>query len=116
MFGDETDKYIAAGGHYGNQSSKVAKAWAESLGYEYLSAVNKKEFVTVVDRFLNPRITDKPMVFEVFTTTEEETGALKLMEELIVDTKEAIKHDAKNIARSVVGEKGMSTLKSFFKK
>jgi len=116
MFGDETDKYIAAGGHYGNQSSKVAKAWAESLGYEYLSAVNKKEFLTVADRFLNPSITDKPMVLEVFTTTEEETGALKLMEELIVDTKEAIKHDAKNIARSVVGEKGMSTLKSFFKK
>jgi len=116
MFGDETDKYIAAGGHYGNQSPQVVKGWAESLGYEYLSAINKSEFIETSERFLTPAITDRPMVLEVFTTTEEETGALKLMEELIVDTKEAIKHDAKNIARSVVGEKGMSTLKSFFKK
>ena len=116
MFGDDADKYIAAGGHYGNQSLQVVKHWTEDLGYEYMTAESKESFLAVVDRFLNPMITSSPMVLEVFTSTEDETGALKLMEELVVDTKEAIVHDAKNIARSVVGEKGMATLKNIFKK
>ena len=116
MFGDETDKYIAAAGHHGNQSPQVIKHWAEDLGYEYLFADNKEDFLKIVDRFLTPTITEKPMVMEVFTTTEDETGALKQLEELIVDTKEALKHDVKSAVKSAVGEKGVNALKSFFKK
>lgn len=116
MFGDDTDKYIAAGGHYGNKSATVIKNWALDLGYVYMMADSKETFMNVAERFLCPEITDKPMVLEVFTTTEDETGALKMMEELLVDMKGAIKSDMKNIAKSVVGEKGISKLKSFLKK
>lgn len=116
MFGDDTDKYIAAGGHHGNQSPQVIKHWAEDLGYEYLFAESKEEFVKVAQRFLAPSIADKPMVLEVFTTTEDETGALKMMEELVVDSTEALKHEVKNAVRSAVGEKGINALKNIFKK
>ena len=116
MFGDETDKYIAAAGHHGSQSPQVIKHWALDLGYEYLFADNKEDFLKIADRFLKPSITDKPMVLEVFTTTEDETGALKLLEELIVDAKEALKHDVKSAVKGAVGEKGVNALKNFFKK
>lgn len=116
MFSDEADKYIAAGGHHGNQSPVVIKHWAEDLGYEYLFADNKKDFVEVVGRFLTPTITEKPMVLEVFTTTEDETGALKLLEELAVDSKEVLRQDMKAAVKNAVGEKGFSALKSLFKK
>lgn len=59
-FGEEADTFIAAGGHYGNKSHVLIKHYAEDLGYEYLSANNKDEYVQVVDRFLIPEITDRP--------------------------------------------------------
>jgi 2-succinyl-5-enolpyruvyl-6-hydroxy-3-cyclohexene-1-carboxylate synthase len=115
MFGDETDKYIAAAGHHGYQSFKVIKHWAEDLGYEYLFAKSKEEFLNVADRFLTPQVTEKPMVLEVFTSTEDETGALKILEELQLDTKEALKYEVKSSIRSVFGEKGISALKKVLK-
>lgn len=116
MFGDETDKYIAAGGHYGNQSPYAIKHWAEDMGFEYLFASSKDEFKDIVDKFISQNLTEKPMIFEVFTTTEDETSALKMMEELVVTTKEAFKEGMISVVRNTVGEKGIKTLKNIFHK
>lgn len=35
-FGDSADEFVAAAGHYGNQSPKLVKHYAEDLGFEYL--------------------------------------------------------------------------------
>lgn len=78
-FGDAADHYIAAAGHYGNKSSALVRHYAEDLGYEYLSASTKEEFLAVYQRFLVPEVTDKPMLFEVFTNTEDEDEALTLI-------------------------------------
>lgn len=112
MFGDETDKYIAAAGHFGNQSPQVLKHLAADWGYEYMTAKDKKEFNAVIDRFLCPTITERPMVFEVFTDTLSETLALKTMEELMADNSVLLKNKAKDAVKSVVGEKGKRFLKS----
>lgn len=116
MFGDETDKYIAAGGHFGNKSQNVVKHLATDWGYEYLSAQNKFEFESVIDKFINPEISDNPIIFEVFTTTEDETGALKMMEELIVEHGNVVKHQIKEQVRELIGEKGISAVKNIFGK
>ncbi len=79
FLGEEADKYVAAAGHYGNKSFDLVKHYATDLGYEYLSAKNKEEFNAVVDRFLTPDITDKPMLMEVFTETQDESDALEQM-------------------------------------
>lgn len=112
MFGDETDKYIAAAGHFGNQSPQVLKHLAADWGYEYMAAKDKNEFNAVIDRFLCPKITERPMVFEVFTDTLSETSALKTMEELMTDNSVLLKNKAKDAVKSVVGEKGKRLLKS----
>lgn len=78
-FGTDADAYIAAGGHFGKQSPNLVKHYAEDLGYEYMSAANKDEFLATYKRFITPEITDKPMVFEVFTTPEDEDKALELL-------------------------------------
>lgn len=116
MFGDETDKFIAAAGHHGNQSPKIIKHWAEDLGYEYLFADTKDDFLKVADRFLTPSITEKPMVLEVFTTTENETGALKQLEELVIDSKLFLKNEVKSVVKNAVGQKGINALKNILKK
>lgn len=51
FLGEEADEFVAAAGHYGNKSHKLVKDYATDLGYEYLSASNKEEFLAVIDKF-----------------------------------------------------------------
>lgn len=51
------DDYIAAAGHYGNKSRQLVRHYAEDLGYEYLSAENKEDYLRQLDRFLAPGLT-----------------------------------------------------------
>ena len=106
FLGEEADKYVAAAGHYGNMSRKLIKDYATDLGYEYLVASNKKEFNAVIDRFLTPEITDKPMLLEVFTQTEDESNALEQILNFISDPKLVIKNKIKQTAKNILGNNG----------
>ena len=44
-FGDNADQYIAAAGHYGNQSRDLIRHYAVDMGFEYLKAENKEEYL-----------------------------------------------------------------------
>lgn len=107
IFGDGANDYIAAAGHYGNKSRTLVKHYAEDLGFEYLSACTKEEYAAASERFLFPEITDRPMMFEVFTDSKDESDALKIIYELEVSTVGA----AKNTVKNIIGEKGVSTIK-----
>lgn len=111
FLGDEADEYVAAAGHYGNKSHELVKDYATNLGYEYLSANNKEDFLNVVDRFLNPEITDKPMLLEVFTETDDESNALEMVLNTIVDPKAVIKNKVKKIAKEVLPDSAVEALK-----
>lgn len=111
IFGEEADPYMAAAGHFGNKSFDLLKHYATDLGYEYLSASNKEEFLKVVDRFLTPKITDKPMILEAFTDTQDESDALEIVMNCIVDPKIAMKNEAKTLAKNLLGDKGIKFLK-----
>ena len=73
LWGSDTDELIAAKGHFGS-----AKAWAESMGFAYLTADTKEAFDAQIDAFCDPAIDafGKPAVFEVFTDAEKEKTAL----------------------------------------
>ena len=111
-FGEEADKYMAAAGHYGQKSPSLIKNYAEDLGFEYMSASGKKEYLDTIDRFLIPAASDKPMVFEVFTDSQDESDALEILYNLKTDTVSK----AKQIAREVLGEKGIQTIRKIIKK
>lgn len=107
-FHNDADKYMAAAGHYGAKSPSLVKHFSEDLGFQYLSASNKKEFLEALDVFCNPEITEKPIILEVFTTHENENEALRLMSTIAIDTK----HKLSGIVRSIAGEKGINVIKS----
>ena len=75
--GEEAEEFLAAAGHYGNKSTKLVKNYALNLGYKYLSAKNKEEFLEVIDTFTDPKTAEQPIIFEVFTDRQDESDALE---------------------------------------
>lgn len=106
-FGKDADEYMAAAGHFGMKSQQLVRHYVEDLGYEYLDAYSKESYLKNIDRFLTPEITDKPMVFEVFTNHQDESDALYAMRHLTVSKKEEVK----KVVKDVIGEKGISVVK-----
>lgn len=102
-FGDQTDTFIAAAGHYGCKSPDLVKCYAESLGFEYFCASNKEEFEAIYLRFVSNNVTERPILFEIFTTDFDESNALKAL----VSLEESAEMRAKDIARSLLGNSGM---------
>ena len=115
FLGDEADDYVAAAGHYGNKSNLLVKNYAENLGYEYITASNKEEFNNVVEKFLSPENNDKPMLFEVFTETEDESDALETILNMVVDNKTIVKDKLKKAVKEIVGQRGIDTIKKVIK-
>ena len=111
-FGEEADKFIAAAGHYGNKSHLLVRHYAEDLGYEYLSANTKEEYLQNLERFLTPEITVRPMLFEVFTNNEDESEAIRMMNTLNVSASGM----AKELTKAVLGEKGKNMVKKMLGK
>lgn len=105
-FGDLADKFIAAGGHNGNKSRLLVKHFAEDLGYDYLSATNKEEFLSVYEKFLSPEIS-KAMIFEVFTNSDEESDALRIMRNLMEPALTAV---VKNSVKHLLGYGSMQAI------
>lgn len=115
-FGETADSYMAAAGHFGAKSPVLVKHYAEDLGFQYLSANNKEEFLIALETFTTPETTDKPMILEVFTTHENENNALRLMTNINCDAKTALKNKVTDAIRSVAGETGIKVIKNILKK
>lgn len=112
---EDADLFIAAAGHYGNKSNKLVRHYAEDLGYQYLSAVNKTEYLANMNEFLSPKPKDRPIIFEVFTDTKDESEALFILSHIVSDSSKSLFHTVKDTVRSVVGDKGIHTLKNLIK-
>lgn len=110
-FGDDADKYIAAGGHFGNKSPQLVKHYAEDLGYEYMCATNKEEFESVYKYFIDPSMRKRSIIFEVFTTNEDESEALRLMNNIEIDKAIKAKNTLKNVVRNLAGDSIVQTVK-----
>jgi 2-succinyl-5-enolpyruvyl-6-hydroxy-3-cyclohexene-1-carboxylate synthase len=111
QFGNDVEKYMAAAGHFGNQSRSLVKHIAQDFGFEYFSAANKQEFEAVYERFLVPDITERPMVFEVFTNSSAESDALQRIRNIEEDLKGKIK----KVVKGIVGRKGINIIKKVIK-
>lgn len=127
-FGDDADAYIAAAGHYGNKSKSLVKNYAQDLGYEYLFASTKEEFLQVYERFTSSEITDNSIVLEIFTKSVDESETLKNIWNIETTNSGAFKNELRDIARNlyqtqlgtsiarIIGKKGMSLFKKILGK
>lgn len=97
-FGDDADAYIAAAGHYGKKSKSLVKNYSIDLGYEYLSASTKEEFLEQYERFVNPELTDSPIVFEIFTDSKDESDTLKRIWNIESTKTGSLKNNVRSVA------------------
>jgi 2-succinyl-5-enolpyruvyl-6-hydroxy-3-cyclohexene-1-carboxylate synthase len=112
-FGDSLNHFVAAHGHFGS-----AKAWAESMGFEYMYARDKNEFDNNIDIFCIPEVAtfDKPILFEVFTTVEGEQEGYSLLNSSNRPINSMVGDKAKNIARKILPYSVKEKIKGFIKK
>lgn len=106
---DETDKFIAAAGHFGNKSKSLVRHYAEDLGFAYLTAETKEEFKVCAEKFVAQN--EKPIILEVFTTTEDEHEATRLMR--IVDGEAPV--TIKSVAKQLLPDSVVSLAKKILK-
>lgn len=98
ILGDgKISNYIAADGHFGKKSRTLVKDFAENLGFEYISADSKESCIEKIDYFVSDKIYDKPLIFEVFTSSDDESKALYLTRTLKIDKKQELKNKVNNI-------------------
>lgn len=112
QFGETADKYIAAAGHYGNKSPLLVKHYAEDLGFKYLTASSKEEFIKVSEEFFSEELKDKPFLFEVFIDYEDDVKALDILNSMTVNANDKVKQ----LAKSLMGTKALKQIKKTLKK
>lgn len=110
-FGDDADNFISAAGHFGNKSPALVKHYAEDLGFEYMAASTKQEVESVYERFLVPEVTERPMLFEVFTDSFEESSALEMMMKIEGSKDVEPKRVARRLAKRFLGGGFLKKLK-----
>lgn len=103
-FEEDFNTYIAARGHYAQQSSSLVKHYAEDLGFEYLTAKDKEDFKENMERFYTSNITEKPILFEVFTDSCMETNALQTMCTILSSNKSTVLGKLKETIKKSIPE------------
>lgn len=113
-FGTDADDFIAAAGHFGNKSRSLAKGYAEALGFKY-QAMERKDALDQAfsDQFFT--MGEYPQIVEVFTDTDEESKALELMMNTLVDKKTLSKSSGKEHLKNLIGQKNINKLKGLIK-
>lgn len=82
QFGEDADQFIAAAGHFGNQSPDLIRHFAQDLGFEYLTASTKEEYLQHMAHFVSTEKFAKPILFEIFTDHKDESDALNIMDHI----------------------------------
>lgn len=110
MFGEGTNEFIAAEGHFGKKSPTLVKSIAENLGFDYITASNKEEFLNQLGTFVTDEKREKPVLFEIFTESSEES---KAYDDIFAMTN---KGKLKLKAGKIIADPSMMGVKSILKK
>ena len=99
--GEKVHDFISAKGHFGAKSSVLLKHFAEDLGFKYMSASSKDEFMSASEEFTRPEM-DKPMILECFTSAEEDRKALDVLRHKVSYEDGTVVSGLKSVARVVL--------------
>lgn len=110
--GDLANDYISAYGHYGKESRELLKHYSQDLGFEYLSASNKEQFMDVISKFITDENRDKPMLFEVFMDDHEDVSAIDLLKEVgaKLSSERSILKKTKQVVKNLVGQSNITKI------
>lgn len=111
FMGDDADAFVAAAGHWGNQSQDLVRHYAQDLGFKYITASNKDEFERIYKEFLDPIYNEKPILFEVFTTTEDEQDCLMSL----IKANQTISTSARKVVYSILGDDVKNVIRKIIK-
>lgn len=111
-FGNEADQYMAAAGHFGQQSRSLVKHLAEDLGLEYLAAADKEEFLQHLPKFISPKPSKKAILLEVFTNSQDESDALESIQKM----QKSMGGEIKEAAKKVLPAQALKIAKKILKK
>ena len=75
-------------------------------------SVAQKEFTQIYPQFTTPEVTEKPIIFEVFTDVENENEALKRMWNI----EKGKSNIVKNVIKQTFGESNIRTIKNLLNK
>lgn len=104
----DIDQFIAAKGHFNNKD--IIKQYTQALGFKYISAIDKKEFL---ENYLDFIIieSEKPVVFEVFTSDKDESESL----EKVLSINKTISGEIKKTVKKTLGESNTRKIQQLFK-
>lgn len=106
--GERVHDFISARGHFGAKSSVLLKHFAEDLGFKYMSASTKDEFLAAYEEFLTQKL-DYSIIFECFTSAEGDRRALDAVRHKVAYEDTGVVSGLKSVARAVLptGVRGM---------
>lgn len=119
ILGEDVGDYVAAEGHFGKKSPCLVRHFSTDLGFEYKCAGNKEEFLAVIDWFLNPEVTEKPLMLEVFTDSNDESEALHTIRNILPDSRPIKRKVKDRIVRAIstsIGEEKKNALRTILGK
>lgn len=115
--GEDGNLFLAAAGHNGNSSRSLVKHMAEDLGYEYISATSKEEFLNHKEHFLSSEHFGEPIIFEIFIDDyHDEEKEWELLTSTGASKDYLEKQKIKTCIKSVIGERGRAFAKKILRK
>lgn len=112
IFKEDANILFAASGHFGNKSKNVLKHFSEDLGFKYLCAETKDEYLDKLPYFVSKEMYNKSILFEVFVDVDDENKAFTLTSTAVQD----VSASAKNVVKSILGEKNVQIVKGLLGK
>ncbi len=82
--GKTVDAFVAAAGHFGCDAQSPLSSVCNEVGVTYVPIRSKADFVNNTSNFLSLDV-NTPMLFEVFTDSDDESIALKMMSTILRD-------------------------------
>lgn len=113
QFGNDSNEFIAAAGHYGNKSPLLVKNYCENLNFNYFSIDKVEEIDDVLDKFIK---CDSRSIVEIFTVDKDESVALKIVNSLNMTANNKIKSVLKDNVKKIIGPNNFENLKRKIKK
>ena len=104
--------FMAAQGHFGSQSPNLVKNYVTDLGFEYFSVRTKDDYLSILPKFVDENISDKPIFVEVFTNSNDEQVAFDLIAKSNMSAVSELKEDFMNQARRL----GLNKISHILKK
>ena len=110
--GEDADKFVAAAGHFGQQSETLVRDYTSALGFEYIAVRTKEELDAASDKFLSSEIFGRPIFMEVFTQSDDECEAQRRISN-ITPCNEKPGNPAKQFAKKIIGDEYIAKLRRF---